>query len=146
MREMFENLEKGIEPVCRKKETVLHLELEEGRIKADFDLFKTMVLNLADNAVKAESKDLWIIGKYSKDAYQFIVKDNGKGIPPEELGRITEAFYMVDKSRSRKQHGAGLGMALVSKIVEIHGGKMKIVSDGKTGTTVSILFQREEKM
>ncbi|RKI25913.1 sensor histidine kinase [bacterium 1xD8-6] len=146
VREMFENLEKGIEPVCRKKETVLHLELEEGRIKADFDLFKTMVLNLADNAVKAESKDLWIIGKYSKDAYQFIVKDNGKGIPPEELGRITEAFYMVDKSRSRKQHGAGLGMALVSKIVEIHGGKMKIVSDGKTGTTVSILFQREEKM
>ncbi|MDE6942612.1 MAG: sensor histidine kinase, partial [Lachnospiraceae bacterium] len=68
------------------------------------------------------------------------ISDNGKGIPPKELGRITEAFYMVDKSRSRKQHGAGLGMALVSKIVKIHRAEMAIESDGKTGTAVSIGF------
>lgn len=145
VEEMFGNLKKGIEPVCSKKGTILHLELEKGCIKAEFDLIKTMVLNLVDNAVKAESKDLWIIGKCVRGTYQLIIKDNGKGIPPEELDRITEAFYRVDKSRSRKQHGAGLGMALVSKIVEIHGAKMKIVSDGKMGTTVGILFQKQEE-
>lgn len=145
VQEMFENLKKGIEPVCGKNGTALHLELEEGCIKAEFDLFKTMILNLADNAVKAESKDLWVKGKREKGTYQLLIIDNGKGIPPEELGRITEAFYMVDKSRSRKQHGAGLGMALVSKIVEIHGAKMKIESDGQTGTTVCIVFCNQEE-
>lgn len=89
-------------------------------------------MNLADNSIKADCTDFWIIGKQERDYYQIKIKDNGKGIPPEELGKVTEAFYMVDKSRSRKQHGAGLGMALVSKIVEIHKAKMKIESDGKT--------------
>ena len=51
---------------------------------------------------------------------------------------ITEAFYMVDKSRSRKQHGAGIGMALVARIVAIHGGSLKVESDGKSGTKVII--------
>ena len=110
----------------------------------EFDLFKTMILNLADNAVKAGGSDLWISGKRDGEYYRIEIRDNGKGIPPEELGKITEAFYMVDKSRSREQHGAGLGMALVSKIVEIHGAKMIIESDGKTGTAVSVVFRLEK--
>ncbi len=74
------------------------------------------------------------------------LEDNGKGIPPEELGRITEAFYMVDKSRARKLHGAGLGMALVSKVIDLHGARMKIGSDGKTGTKITLSFmQKGEK-
>ena len=140
VREMFENLKQGIEPMCRKHDTTLRLEIGEGSIRADFDLFKTMILNLVDNAIKADCKTLLISGKQSGSRYRIKIKDNGKGIPPEELGKITEAFYMVDKSRSRKQHGAGLGLALVLKIVEIHGAKMKIESDGNTGTTVSISF------
>lgn len=144
VREMFQNLEQGIELVCRKHGVVLHMDIEEGSIKADYDLFKTAILNLADNAIKADCTDLWIIGKQERDYYQIKIKDNGKGIPPEELGKVTEAFYMVDKSRSRKQHGAGLGMALVSKIVEIHKAKMKIESDGKTETVVSIVLRMQE--
>lgn len=145
VREMFENLEQGIEPVCRKHGAALHMEIGEGSIRVDYDLFKTMMLNLADNALKADCKDVWIKGKQGRNTYQIRIKDNGKGIPPEELGRITEAFYMVDKSRSRKQHGAGIGMALVSKIVEVHGAKMKIESDGKTGTAISIIFRLQEE-
>ena len=99
---------------------------------------------LVDNAVKADCEDIWIRGKQSKNFYQIMIKDNGKGIPVDELGRITEAFYMVDKSRSRKQHGAGLGMALVAKIVEIHRAKMKIESDGRTGTEINIAFRLQE--
>lgn len=142
--EMFQNLELGIEPVCRKCGVALHLDISEGWIDVDYDLFKTMILNLADNAIKADCKDLWISGRQDGRRYLIKIADNGKGIPPEELGRVTEAFYMVDKSRSRRQHGAGLGMALVSKIVEIHRAKMEIGSDGKTGTTVNIEFWIQE--
>lgn len=141
VKEMFENLAQGMESVCRKHDTALHIEIEEGCIRADFDLFKTMILNLADNAMKADCKDIWISGKQDRNCYRIKIKDNGKGIPTEELGKITEAFYMVDKSRSRKQHGAGLGLTLVSKIVKIHGAKMKIGSDGETGTIISIVFR-----
>lgn len=141
VKEMFDNLEQGIEPVCRKCGTTLHMDMEDSIIEVDYDLFKTMILNLVDNAVKANCKDVWIDGKQGRNTYKIRIKDNGKGIPPKELGRITEAFYMVDKSRSRKLHGAGLGMALVSKIVKIHSAEMKIESDGKTGTVVSIAFR-----
>lgn len=144
VREMFENLEQGIEPVCRKYGAALHMEIGEGIIQVDYDLFKTMILNLADNSLKADCKDVWIEGKQGRNTYQIRIKDNGKGIPPEELGRITEAFYMVDKSRSRKQHGAGIGMALVSKIVAVHGAKLEIESDGKTGTVISVIFRLQE--
>lgn len=144
VEEMFENLAQGVEPVCRKHGASLHMEIEESMIEADYDLFKTMILNLVDNAVKADCRDVWISGTRERDTCRIRIRDNGKGIPPKELGRITEAFYMVDKSRSRKQHGAGLGMALVSKIVKIHRAKMEIESDGKTGTVISIGFPLQE--
>ena len=146
VKEMFQNLEQGMELVCRKSEVVLHMDIEDGCIKVDYDLFKTIILNLTDNAMKADSKNLWMSGKQESNQYRIVMKDDGKGIPLEELGKITEAFYMVDKSRSRKQHGAGLGMALVSKIVEIHNAKMKIESDGKMGTAVSISFPLQEEI
>lgn len=141
---MFENLVQGIEPMCKKYGVELHMDIAEESIEADYDLFKTMILNLVDNALKADCKDIWVIGKHEENQYEICLKDNGKGIPPGELERITEAFYMVDKSRSRKQHGAGLGMALVSKIVEIHKAEMKIESDGETGTAIYLTFHMPE--
>ena len=140
VQELVDNLMPGIEPLCRKYGVELHRDVAEGTIEADFDLIKTMILNLVDNAVKAECKDIWIIGEKRQKKYRICIKDNGKGIPPAELGRITEAFYMVDKSRSRKQHGAGLGMALVAKIAELHKARLRIKSDGRTGTSVSVKF------
>ncbi len=142
--EALGNLQQGIGPMCKEHGASLHMEVEEGCIRADFDLFKTMVLNLADNAVKAGSRDLWVSGKQRGDFYEIKIRDNGRGIPKSELARITEAFYMVDKSRSRKQHGAGLGMTLVAKIAEIHGAKLEIESDGETGTSVSLAFYMEK--
>lgn len=171
VEELFDDLMPGIEPLCRKYGSKyseygarfsldacagadmgsrddsgirLHRNIESGVIVADFDLIKTAILNLVDNAVKAASRDIWIIGKKEKGGYKISIKDNGTGIPPAELSRITEAFYMVDKSRARKQHGAGLGMALVAKIAEIHKAVMQIESDGRTGTVVCITFHRTE--
>lgn len=144
VQEMFENMKLGLEPVCDSQGVNLHTDIENGFIKADYDLFETMIVNLVDNAVKADCKDVWIIGRMEKEKYQICVRDNGKGIPTEELGRITEAFYMVDKSRARKQHGAGLGMALVSKIAAIHKTEMQIKSDGRTGTEIYFIFCEQE--
>ena len=67
-------------------------------------------------------------------------KDTGMGIQEEELGKITDAFYMVDKSRSRKEGGSGLGLALCVKVAEIHGGCLKIESRQREGTTVRAIF------
>ena len=64
--------------------------------------------------------------------------DQGKGIPESELERVTEAFYMVDKSRSRAQGGAGLGLALCSRIADLHGGRLEIESEPGRGTRVRV--------
>ena len=64
--EMFENLAQGIGPVCRKHGAELHMEIEDSMIEVDYDLFKTMILNLVDNAVKADCRDVWISGTRGK--------------------------------------------------------------------------------
>lgn len=140
VKALFQNLMQGIEPVCQKYGIELHIDIEEENIAVDYDLFKTMILNLIDNAGKADCRDIWIVGKTGEGGYQIQIRDNGRGVPKEEVGRITEAFYMVDKSRARKQHGAGLGLALVAKIVEIHNARIKISSDGTTGTVIHIVL------
>ncbi|MFR0911003.1 MAG: sensor histidine kinase [Eubacterium sp.] len=65
-------------------------------------------------------------------------QDNGRGMPKEALNHITEAFYRVDKSRSRKQGGAGLGLALCSNIVKIHNGSINFQSKEGIGTIVTV--------
>ena len=71
------------------------------------------------------------------------VRDTGKGFPEQELGRVTEAFYMVDKSRARAQGGAGLGLALCARIVDLHGGRLEIESREGQGTQVTVHLKGE---
>ena len=68
------------------------------------------------------------------------VQDYGKGIPEEDLKRVTEAFYMVDKSRSRVKGSVGLGLALCQKIADIHGFQLEITSHLSKGTIISVLW------
>ena len=71
------------------------------------------------------------------------VIDHGKGIEPEEIPRITEPFYRVDRSRSKKHGGAGLGLALVKRITEAHGARLVIESVVSQGTVVRMEFLRD---
>ena len=82
-------------------------------------------------------------GSCLKGHYEIKIVDNGRGIPADEISRITEAFYMVDKSRSRKEGGAGIGMALCQKIIQLHNGKLDIDSRLGEGTVIKVLFPRE---
>ena len=70
------------------------------------------------------------------------VRDEGRGIPPHELGRITEPFYMVDKSRARAQNGSGLGLALCQRIAAAHQTALEFESEVGRGTTVRLPLQR----
>ena len=72
------------------------------------------------------------------------IVDHGRGIPKEELRRVTEAFYMVDKARSRKEHGAGLGLALCERIAQIHKTRLDIRSREGQGTAVRIKLRLED--
>lgn len=66
--------------------------------------------------------------------------DHGKGIPPEEIARVTEPFYRVDRSRSKKNGGSGLGLTLVKKIAEAHGALLEIDSELGKGTTMRLIL------
>jgi two-component system phosphate regulon sensor histidine kinase PhoR len=72
----------------------------------------------------------------TSDVVEIAVRDTGIGIPSQDLPRITERFYRVDKTRSRELGGTGLGLAIVKHLVEAHGGNLTIESQLNQGTTV----------
>lgn len=106
-------------------------------VLADRDLLKQVVLNLLDNAVKYTSEGGRIALQYwrrEQDAV-VMVKDNGIGIPPQDVPLIFDRFYRVDKARSRSAGGTGLGLSIVKFIVEAMGGKVEVRSALNVGTT-----------
>lgn len=124
----------------RLKEKNIHLEIqcEPADLKKTFDkdLMLSVVNNFIDNAAKASLENSKII--LSATAGKLMVQDFGKGIPAEDLEKVTEAFYMVDKSRSRANGSVGLGLALCKKIADIHGFQLKIESELGEGTRIFI--------
>jgi signal transduction histidine kinase len=120
---------------------------EEGRVLGDWDLLLSLFGNLVDNARKAseQGKQISVLGQCRKnDGYQVQVKDHGCGIPKEELHKIVEAFYMIDKSRARREGGAGLGMAICERIVKAHHAEWQIESIQGQGTQITVLFPAVE--
>lgn len=130
-----------IEKVCRKivlDNVEIKLDLEEAKVPIDENLLEIVIRNLVQNAKKAEPKDncVHILGNREEDKYIVSVIDNGIGIPKEHIQRVTEDFYMVDKSRSRKNGGTGIGLSLCKKILEFHNSKINIESEENVGTRV----------
>ena len=105
-------------------------------IRTDGDLIREVLINLLDNAVKASSEGGKVWLRWEDGVLS--VKDEGIGIPAEDLEAVTEPFYMVDKSRSRKEGGAGLGLTLTRLILENLGAVMEIRSEPGKGTEIRI--------
>lgn len=138
-----ENIQGLLQPSLKKAGLSLKVLVEEERILLEPDLMKTVLLNLLDNGRKAmdgKAGTLYLLGRREKEGFVFYVRDMGKGIPKEELSRITEAFYMVDKSRSRQQGGAGLGLSICQEIVRQHGGRLEFQSTLGKGTVVRLIL------
>ncbi|MCM1057430.1 MAG: HAMP domain-containing histidine kinase [Firmicutes bacterium] len=134
--ELLRDVAEGLAPMLSEKQIELKLQAEPAYVRADYDLLKTLLLNLTDNSIKAGSSRIELSGRVREGKYLISVRDDGCGMEEEELSRITEAFYMVDKARSRKQHGAGLGLALADRVAEIHGDRLHFESRKGLGTTV----------
>ena len=141
-KDLEENLRDTMRIPFERKKIRGKIDLEKGVLLGDKDLLLSLLYNLLDNAVKAVEQDGFILmkGRRLPKGYEIKVVDNGRGIPAEEIARITEAFYMVDKSRSRKEGGAGIGMALCQKIINLHGGELKIDSRLGEGTVMRLHF------
>lgn len=131
-----------LSPGLKKAGIGLTVAVEEAVLLIEPDLMKTVLMNLLDNGRKAidGSGTLRLLGSREENGYAFRVCDDGKGMPEEELSRITEAFYMIDKSRARQQGGAGLGLSICGEIVKRHGGTMEFQSRENEGTTVRIFL------
>lgn len=130
-------------------EQTIQTSFDKGMVYTEINLIKSVLLNLVDNALKASRPGgiVEVSGKLLEDGYQFRVKDYGVGIPEEEVKRVTEAFYMVDKSRSRSKNGAGLGLALCVEILRLHDSELTIESKVDEGTCMSFVlpWRKEEQ-
>jgi len=112
----------------------------EGQISADPALFERAVGNLVDNALRftPERGSIAISLEERRTEFEVAVSDNGSGIAAEHLPRVFDRFYRAESSRG--SDGAGLGLALVKSIVDLHGGSARIASEVGHGTIVTLCF------
>jgi len=115
-------------------------QVEQAQVVVEPDLVKSLVYNLVDNAAKAMDGGGTVTVRATAiaDGCEIQVEDNGRGMQPEELTKITDAFYRVDKARARSQGGAGLGLTLCKQIAQLHNGHIRFESEPGKGTTVTV--------
>lgn len=139
----LQDVENQMKPVLQKYQMTLETQSEKGWILVEPALMKTLLYNLIDNGCKASETESSLIlsCKRVQEGFCLSVRDHGRGIPEEELSKITEPFYMVDKSRSRQQNGAGLGLALCQEIAQIHNSTLHFESKLGEGTCVFLVVK-----
>ncbi|MCX6165712.1 MAG: ATP-binding protein, partial [Ignavibacteriae bacterium] len=133
------DIKNELSELSKKRKIEIKIESEvsdKTRAFGDEERLKQVIINLIDNAIKYTNEDGEIkigITKTEKDVL-ISVSDNGVGIPKDDLPRIFERFYRVDKTRSRDMGGSGLGLSIVKHILELHNSAIKVESDEGKGT------------
>lgn len=129
-----------LEDKAEKKSIDLKFKVDQKDpvyVKADFQRIYQVMINLIMNALKYTKKDgtVTIDIQPEEDMIKLTVEDNGRGIPPEDLNRIFERFYRVEKSRSKEKGGTGLGLSIVKHIMEAHGSSIQVESVVNKGSS-----------
>ncbi len=120
---------------AEKKGVSLVLRDEPVIVQGDAALLRQVVMNLVGNAVKFTNKGSVTV-ELSREA--LVVRDTGRGISPQALPHVFDRFYQEDTSRDRTQKGLGLGLALVKRIVDLHGWSIDVESEGGKGTVFTL--------
>ena len=141
-KEVYEQLEEKAE----KKDIKLYFENpdEKAFVYADYQRIYQVMTNLISNAVKYTKRGGKVeisFEERDKKVYTY-VKDTGRGIPPEDLSRIFERFYRVDKSRSKEKGGTGLGLSIVKHIIEGHDSTIQVESEFGKGSVFSFALKK----
>lgn len=144
---LAEEINSYVAPMLDKKDITLNTDIEPASIIGNSNLLISAFSNFIDNSRKAceNHSEITLSGHVldSGKRYEFLVIDHGIGMSYEHLDKICNEFYMVDKSRSRMQGSAGLGLSLASLILNRHDAILSIDSEENVGTTVSVIFNTE---
>ena len=145
LRDIVLDVMETLQHKSQKEEIELRLKdfNKNLQVRVDRNQIKQVLINLIENGMKYNRPGGHVeIGtdpyENREDKVVLYVKDNGIGIDPDDLDRVTERFFRVDKSRSRDKGGTGLGLAIVKHIIEAHGEKLMIDSKPELGSTFSI--------
>ena len=138
INELVESILKRLRPIAKKREIEVVFESFHP-IVAEVDETKLSLAlnNLVENAIKYNNDNGWVKVSLNADHKFFFVKvmDGGVGIPEDAIPHIFDRFYRVDKARSRETGGTGLGLAITMKVVQLHGGWIKVESKKGEGST-----------
>lgn len=114
-------------------------------VKADRQQLKRVILNIIGNSIKYMNKDdrhIDISLEETKDFAVITIRDNGMGVPKEDIPFIFDRFYRVDPSRNTSTGGSGLGLAIAKRIIEEHGGSIWMDSEDNKGTSVTFTLKK----
>ncbi len=148
INELSKDVLEFLEMKSRKYKTKVTLEKQSDKpalVKADKKRIRQVLINLIENAMKYGDKEENLVNIRIFDAdenYLIEIKDNGSGISEENLPRIFERFYRVDKGRSRDKGGTGLGLAIVKHIVEAHEQSITVRSQLEKGTNITFTLEK----
>lgn len=135
---------RSLRTLVRNKEIDLQLSLENNlpTLLSDYDKLKQLIIIFMDNAIKfSENKDVLKVTTYADKKNIYItIKDNGIGIPKDEIQYLGEKFYKADRSRNVNTGGTGLGLSIAKRLVKVLNGNVAIESDLGKGTTITISF------
>lgn len=142
--QVVEDVVTKLDVTIKQKKMQVNRDFCDGllMILGDRDSIEQVILNVIGNAIKytPESGNIEIKGFLEEDRAVLSIKDNGIGIPEEDLPRVFERFYRVDKARSRDLGGTGLGLSIAKQIIEAHAGTIEMESRYREGTVVTIKF------
>ena len=126
--------------------TYLNYVPDDVCLIADPEQLYRVINNIISNSIKYNNKARGVINIRVREEKEYIhleIEDNGQGVSPEEAGRIFERFYRTDASRNSRTGGSGIGLSIVKKIVEAHGGTIWAVSNKNVGLTMHIFLRKE---
>ena len=144
MDDLVDEVLEDLEPLAQEKNIKLIGKCKDITMVGSDILIYRLVYNLVENAIKYNHSG----GQVTVTAYKeqkhicLSVADTGSGIPKELRERVFEPFFRVDKSRSRKLGGVGLGLALVHEIVRVHDGSITVKSNPSGGTILEVIFNQ----